>query len=81
MQRPFLTLVWCFLGGIVCAAAAFLAAKVYIVAHPVQQHRGEDWGAFAGAVLQIGFVLVSPVIGFLLGFNGVLAYCWWRVAD
>jgi hypothetical protein len=81
--RPFVALGLCFLGGVVGALGAFLATQGYVVAHPIQQHGHEDWGAFAGALLYAGLLFVSPVIGFFIGFSTALVACWWlsEVAD
>jgi hypothetical protein len=77
-RRPFLALGLCILGGVIGALVTFLATRGYLFAHPIQQHGHEDWGAFAGAMLYIGLLFVSPVIGFFLGFSTALAVCWWR---
>jgi hypothetical protein len=75
--RPFLALGFSSLAGVICALGAFFATQGYVVAHPIQQHGHEDWGAFAGALLYAGLLFASPVIGFLLGFSIALAVCWW----
>jgi hypothetical protein len=73
---PFLALGFCFLGGVIGALGAFFATQGYVVAHPIQQHGHEDWGAFAGALLYAGLLFASPVIGFFVGFSIALTVCW-----
>jgi hypothetical protein len=74
MRRPLVALAWCLLGGILGGALFFCAAWAFVIAHPVHSH-GEDWGAMAVGIFYIGLLILSPVIGFLIGFPVALAIC------
>jgi hypothetical protein len=74
MRRPLVALAWCLLGGILGGALFFCAAWAFVTAHPVHSH-GEDWGAMAQGIFYIGLVILSPVVGFLIGFPVALAIC------
>jgi hypothetical protein len=76
MRRPFAALAWCVLGGVGGGTLAFLGTRTYEFAHPIQQHGHEDWGAYAGGLLYIGFLFLSPFAGFLVGFSAGVAICW-----
>jgi hypothetical protein len=74
MQRPFVALAWCLLGGVLGGALFFYLARAYVIAHSVQSH-GEDYGAMAAGIFHIGLLIVAPVAGFLIGFPAALAIC------
>ena len=74
MRRPLVALGWCLLGGILGGALFFCAAWAFVIAHPVHSH-GEDWGAMAAGLFYIGLLILSPAVGFLIGFPVALAIC------
>ena len=76
MRRPLVAFAWCLLGGILGGALFLFLAWHYVTTHPVRSH-GEDYGAMAAGLLNVGLVLLSPIAGFLTGFPVTLAICAW----
>ena len=74
MPRPLVAFAWSLLGGLLGGALFFCAALAFALAHPIHSH-GEDWGAMATGILYIGLMILSPVVGFLIGFPVALAIC------